>query len=322
LISIVQVERGAAKDWARSNEPTVLTIGNFDGVHVGHAELVGGARRAANEHHAQLALLTFDPHPRCVLDLENCPRLITTVEERLKIFAGIGVDRALVWPFTREVSEISADDFCEMLASNLNLKALVVGKDFALGRRRQGDVEFLNEWFAPRECEIRVVELVGDGEVVSSSRIRELITAGAVGDVSPLLGRDYFIDGPVIGGEKLGTTLGFPTANIAIGPHKLLPQDGVYCGWLRIGDEWHPTAISVGMRPTFGGQDVVVEAFVLDFDGDLYGQNVRCAFVQRLREQRTYASVEPLIAQIAADVQESREILSRRSPPQISKPSG
>jgi riboflavin kinase / FMN adenylyltransferase len=311
----MQVERGAAKEWGPSSAPTVLTIGNFDGVHTGHARLIAAARQAALTHNAELSLLTFDPHPRCVLDLENCPRLITTVEERISIFAGLGVDRTLVWPFTREVSEITADDFCTMLGDKLVIKALVVGKDFALGRRRQGDTEFLGKWFGDRAAEVIVVDLVGDGEVISSSRAREMITTGAVADVASLLGRNYFIDGQVIGGEKLGTTLGFPTANIAVGPHKLLPRDGVYCGWLRIEQEWRPTAISVGTRPTFGGQDVVVEAFVLDFEGDLYGQTVRCAFTELLREQRTYASTGELVAQIAADVTECRSILARQSAP-------
>jgi len=247
--------------------------------------------------------------------LENCPRLITTVEERLSVFTSLGVDRTLVWPFTREVSEISADAFCLLLAENLNLKALVMGRDFALGHRRQGDIAFLTQWFAPRGCEIRVVDLVGDGEVVSSSAIRSLITEGRIAGVAALLGREYFVDGQVVGGEKLGATLGFPTANIAAGPHKLLPGDGVYCGWFRIADGWKPAAISVGTRPTFGGQDVVVEAFVLDFEGDLYGTDVRCVFVERLREQRAYQSVQLLTAQIAADVEQTRAILSERGEP-------
>jgi riboflavin kinase/FMN adenylyltransferase len=250
-----------------------------------------------------------------VLDLDNCPRLITTVEERLSIFASLGIDKTLVWPFTREVSEISADSFCTMLAENLNLKALVVGRDFALGHQRQGDIAFLTQWFSPRGCEIRVVDLVGDGEAVSSSAIRSLITEGRVADVASLLGREYFIDGQVIGGEKLGITLGFPTANIAVGPHKLLPADGVYCGWFRTAGGWKQAAISVGTRPTFGGQDVVVEAFILDFEGDLYGTDVRCVFVRRLREQRAYDSVEPLMAQIAVDVERTRAILSERGAP-------
>lgn len=309
------VERGAANDWSRSGGATVLTIGNFDGVHRGHTELLTTARRMARELDAELAVLTFDPHPRCVLDLENCPRLITTVEERLSVFSDLGVDRTLVWPFTVEVSEISADSFCSLLLQTLTLKALVVGRDFALGHRRQGDIEFLTKWFAPRGCDVHVVDLLGDGEALSSSAARTLITDGRVAQVPALLGREYFIDGQVVGGEKMGTTLGFPTANIAVGPHKLLPRDGVYCGWLRIGEKWKPTAISVGTRPTFGGQDVVVEAFVLDFDGDLYGQEVRCVFVEQLREQRAYNSIEPLVAQIAEDVKESRAILSQRPAP-------
>ena len=311
----MDVERGAANDWSRRTGATVLTIGNFDGVHRGHAELIETARRIAQDLQAELTVLTFDPHPRCVIDLENCPRLITTIEERLSIFSSLGVDRTLVWPFTREVSEISADSFCAVLAENLNLKALVVGQDFALGHHRQGHTDFLTRWFEPRGCEVHVVDLLGSGEAFSSSHVRTLIADGRVGDVPALLGREFFIDGPVIGGEKLGTVLGFPTANIAVGPHKLLPADGVYCGWLRIAKDWKPTAISVGTRPTFGGQDVVVEAFVLDFDGDIYGQDVRCVFTERLREQRAYDSAEPLIAQIAVDVEQSREILSKRSVP-------
>jgi riboflavin kinase/FMN adenylyltransferase len=311
----VRVERGAANDWSRSGGPTVLTIGNFDGVHRGHKGLLAAAERVASELDAELAVLTFDPHPRCVLDLENCPRLITTVEERLSLFSDLGVDRTLVWPFTVEVSEISADSFCSLLAQNLTLRALVVGRDFALGHRREGDTQFLTEWFTPQGCDIHVVDLFGEGGAISSSAARALIADGRVAEVPQLLGREYFIDGQVVGGEKLGTTLGFPTANIAVGPHKLLPHDGVYCGWLRIGEEWKPTAISVGTRPTFGGQDVVVEAFVLDFDGDLYGKNVRCVFMERLREQRTYNSIEPLVAQIAEDVKQSRDVLSRRPAP-------
>jgi riboflavin kinase/FMN adenylyltransferase len=296
----------------------VLTIGNFDGVHLGHVALLEEVDSVARRVDAQSALLTFDPHPRCVLDPPHCPQSLTTVEEKQRLLDARGLDRLIVLGFTREVSAWGAEQFCDMLVEAFDVRALVVGHDFALGHKRQGDVAFLRDYGERHGFAVEQVGAVSAGdEVVSSSRVRTLVTEGDVSQAAALLGRPYFMDATVEHGEEVGRHLGFPTANLSITADKCLPASGVYAMWVRVGDNWHPAATNVGYRPTFGGDRLTVEAFLLDFSGDLYGREVRAAFMERLREERTYASVDELVVQIGRDVEQVRSLLAGAAPPVV-----
>lgn len=295
--------------------PMVLTIGNFDGVHRGHVALLDEVRRLAESMGAQTGVLTFDPHPRCLLDPARCPQSLTTVAEKTAVLAGLGVDRLVVLPFTREVSNWGAEYFCDLLRSAFDLRALVVGHDFALGHKRQGDVPFLRSYGERHGISVvQVGEVRAKKATVSSSRIRELVVAGDVGTAAELLGRPYFMDAVVEHGEEVGRHLGYPTANLSISKEKCLPASGVYAMWVRVDGTWHMAATNVGYRPTFGGDRLTVEAYLLDFTGDLYEREVRAVFVARLREERAYPSVPDLVVQIGRDVDQARALLSAAPP--------
>lgn len=296
--------------------PVVLTIGNFDGVHLGHVALLSAVRSKAVALGAQSTLMTFDPHPRCVLDPARCPQSLTTVAEKQDLLAAAGLDHLVVLHFTREVSTWGAEQFCDMLRDAFDLRALVVGHDFALGHKRQGDIAFLRDYGDRHGFPVVVVDAVRvGGEVVSSSRVRALLAEGDVAGASALLGRLHFMDSVVEHGQEVGRHLGFPTANLSIAAEKCLPASGVYAMWVRVDGAWHPAATNVGYRPTFGGDRLTVEAFLLDYSGDLYGREVRAVFVERLREERAYGSVDELVAQIGRDVEQVRTVLSGVAPP-------
>ena len=297
--------------------PVHLTIGNFDGVHLGHRRileaLVAGARAAGGE----AVVMTFDPHPRCVLDPDNCPTQLTTLDEKRDLLERCGIDRLVVLEFTRALSRWSAEHFCDRVTAGFApLRRLVVGYDFALGHNRRGDIAFLGAWgrrhgFAVEPVEVEVV----GAEPVSSSRIRRGLLDGEVATAARLLGRPYFLDSWVVHGAQRGTRLGFPTANLAITPNKCLPARGIYAMWVLVQGQWQQAATSVGYNPTFGGDHLTVEAYLLDFTGDIYRERLRAAFVARLREERAYATAEELSAQIAVDVEDARRQLRRHSPP-------
>jgi riboflavin kinase / FMN adenylyltransferase len=295
--------------------PVVLTIGNFDGVHRGHVALLDEVRSVAASMDAQTAVLTFNPHPRCVLDPPHCPPSLTTVAEKQDVLESCGVDRLVVLGFTRAVSGWGAEQFCDLLVEAFDLRALVVGYDFRLGHKRQGDIDFLRDYGERHGISVvQVGEVCHGATAVSSSRIRELVMAGDMAGAAPLLGRPYFMDARVEHGEEVGRHLGFPTANLAIAPEKCLPEPGVYAMWVRVEDAWHPAATNVGYRPTFGGDRLTVEAFLLDFAGDLYDRDVRAVFVERLREERKYTSIDELVAQIGRDVEQVRSLLTGPPP--------
>jgi riboflavin kinase/FMN adenylyltransferase len=299
-----------------SDAPVVLTIGNFDGVHLGHVALLERVREVSVPTGAEAAVLTFDPHPRCVLDPPRCPPSLTTVAEKQGLLAGHGVDRLVIQGFTREVSSWRAEEFCDMLRAAFDVHALVVGHDFALGHKRQGDIAFLQEYWGRHGVEVHQVgEVSTAGAGVSSSRIRSLLADGDVAAAAGLLGRSHFMDAHVEHGEEVGRRLGFPTANLSIAANKCLPASGVYAMWVHVDGTWRPAATNVGYRPTFGGDRLTVEAFLLDFTGDLYGKEVRAVFVERLREERSYPNVEELVVQIGKDVDQVRAVLAKASPP-------
>ncbi len=310
------IEHSLPPDRGPNPRAAALTIGVFDGVHRGHRRLIEATVRGARELGGVAVAVTFTPHPRAVLDPRNAPPEITTLAEKHELLAGEGINRIVVVPFTREVSQWSAERFCERLLESFDVRRLIAGPGFALGHDRKGDVAFLRRFGADHGFVITEVQPVNeDGARISSTRIRADIVSGDVAMAAQLLGRPYKVDGIVERGNGVGRRLGFPTANLGVEAGKCLPALGIYTSWLRVRGRWHPAATSVGYRPTFGGDRLTVEAHILDFDADIYGEWVRLAFSDRLREERMYPDEASLIAQMREDVAETRRRLDRASPP-------
>jgi riboflavin kinase/FMN adenylyltransferase len=289
---------------------TGLTIGTYDGLHRGHQRvirhLLDGAKGETK------VLLTFDPHPRCVLDPPRCPLLITSVEERSWLAEQFGIDVVLVIPFTRELAQLSAEEFLSKVREGMDLRRLVVGHDFAMGRARRGDQAFLEKYSQRSGFALETVSPEKqDGEPISSSRIRQLIAEGRLEQARVLLGHDFFARSVVEHGRGTGRGLGYPTANLRIAPGKLLPPIGIYA--VRVEGEGHlwKGALNLGYRPTFGGGQLTLEVYLLDFEGDLYGKTLTVWFVERLRDEERFASVAELTEQIGKDVEQARRILGR-----------
>jgi riboflavin kinase/FMN adenylyltransferase len=292
--------------------PAALAVGSFDGVHLGHRAVLDRLLSAARPRGLTTAWITFDPHPRCVLDPVNCPQQITTLDERLSLVKALGIEHAIVLGFNRALAALTAGEFMARLLETMELRALVVGYDFALGRGRSGDVAWLREHGTSHGYAVdEVAPFRLDGEEVHSSEVRRLLTLGEVEAASRLLGRDFTLAGLVEPGDRIGHEIGWPTVNLAVPPGKLVPGHAIYAGWARTPVSEHQAAISVGYRPTFGKTDLRVEAYLLDFDGDLYQQHLELRFVARLRDQVKFPDAEALSAQIARDVEETREVLGR-----------
>lgn len=277
--------------------PRKVAIGTFDGVHMGHREVIDG-----ND-----TVLTFDPHPLSVLAPEKAPPLVMPHSIQRDVIGGLGVEELVVIPFDRDFSLRSAEEFVErVLVGQLGATSVSVGENFHFGRDAKGSPDFLR---SRTEFETRVVPLIEvDGQPVSSTRIRELVGAGDMAGAAKLLGGPFILQGPVVHGEKRGRELGYPTANIVPREGFVAPANGVYAGWAN----QHPAAINVGVRPTFQSTlGLLVEPYLIDFDGDLYGQELKVAFAERLRGEEKFDSVDALKEQMAADVERTRELLGR-----------
>jgi riboflavin kinase / FMN adenylyltransferase len=273
-----------------------VAIGTFDGVHLGHREVIRGAD----------TVLTFDPHPLSVIHPEATPKLISTFPVRRDLIAGLGAEELVVIPFDKSFSGQSAEDFVQhVLLDRLGAVAVSVGENFRFGKGARGTPEFLS---GHDEFETRVVPLVeAAGETVSSSHIRGLVAAGEVDQAAEFLGGPFLFEGEVVPGDKRGRELGMPTANLVPDDAYVTPGHGVYAGWAN----GRPAAVNVGVRPTFEtGRGLLVEAHLLDFDDDLYGQTLRIAFLERLRGEKRFDSVDELVAQMRRDVEDARRITS------------
>ena len=280
------------------SRPRSVAIGTFDGVHIGHREVIRGAD----------TVLTFDPHPLSVIHPEATPKLISTFPVRRDLIAGLGVEELVVIPFDKGFSEQSAEDFVQhVLVDRLGAGQVSVGENFRFGKRARGTPEFLS---GRDEFETRVVPLVeAAGETVSSSHIRGLVAAGEVDQAAEFLGEPFLFEGEVVQGDKRGRALGMPTANLVPDDAYVTPGHGVYAGWAN----GHAAAVNVGVRPTFEtGRGLLVEAHLIDFDDDIYGETLRIAFVERLRGEKRFDSVEKLIAQMNRDVEDAKRITSSR----------
>jgi riboflavin kinase/FMN adenylyltransferase len=278
----------------RTEGPRRLAIGTFDGVHLGHRAVIDGCD----------TVLTFDPHPLAVIAPDAMPKLLDSFPIKRDLIAGLGVEELVVIPFDREFAERSAEDFIQSeLIDRLGVELVSIGENFRFGKAARGDAEMLSE---RSEFETRVVPLVEvAGETVSSSHIRGLVAAGDVGHAQEFLGAPFMIEGEVVHGDKRGRELGMPTANLVPEARLAVPGHGVYAAWAH----GHPAAVNVGVRPTFDtGRGLLIEAHLLDFDGDLYGQTLRIAFVERLRGEKRFESVDALVAQMQRDVEEARQI--------------
>ncbi len=295
---------------------SVVTIGSFDGVHVGHQRLLRRVRSEATRAGLTAVAVTFDPHPRCVVDPSGCPPLLSSLGDRVELLGRNGADRVVVVPFTHELSTWSADRFAATLTDSLGMRRLIVGPGFALGRGREGNLEFLGRLGERRGFRVTTVAPSMRGSrPVSSGRIRESIAIGRFAGAVSMLGRAYVLEGVVERGEGRGAGLGVPTANLGVQASRCIPAPGVYAGWLDFGDGWRAAATGIGTRPTFGGGSVTVEAHVLDFDGDLYGRMARLALTSRIRAERAFTSIGQLTAAMARDIARTREILRRSAPP-------
>jgi riboflavin kinase / FMN adenylyltransferase len=278
--------------------PRSVAVGTFDGVHVGHREVIAGSD----------SVLTFDPHPVSVVAPQHTPRLLTTLERKAELVASLGVEEMIVIPFDAEFAQRDAADFIEhVLVGALGATQVAIGENFRFGHKAQGDPQLLSgdERFSTVVHPLLEV----DGEIVSSSHIRGLLLAGNVGEANRLLGSTFQLTGEVAHGDERGRELGFPTANIVPDEHLACPGHGVYACLA----DGRPAAVSIGVRPTFGtGRAELIEAFILDFEGDLYGAPLTIEFVARLRGERRFESVEALIEQMHRDVAQTREIAAAR----------
>jgi riboflavin kinase / FMN adenylyltransferase len=300
-----------------SDLPTpILALGTFDGVHLGHQQVIGQAVARARAVGGRAIAATFEPHPLEVLRPSAEPVLLTTLEERLGLFDPLGVDVAVVVPFDLEFSQLPARAwFDNVLVGRLGAREIFIGTSYTFGHRREGTASGLAEWGRTRGLPVHLVPAVlVNGEPVSSSRIRSALREGFVDEAAGLLGRWYGIRGQVVRGSGRGRTLGFPTANVRTEPRKVLPGRGVYATIMTVHDRRYGSATNIGYRPTFGGGTFAVEAHVLEFDGDLVGEDVTLAFVRRIRDERAFPGPEALVRQIRDDVARARELLAASEP--------
>jgi riboflavin kinase/FMN adenylyltransferase len=297
----------------------VVTVGVFDGVHLGHQRIVARAVAVARELGLPVVVVTFDPHPDEVVRPGSHPPLLCTVRRRCQLLAGLRVSAVCVLPFTYEVSQLGPDEFVRaVLVDRLHAAHVVVGENFRFGHRAAGDVALLAELGEKYEFTAEGVPLLTDGDTtISSTAIRELLSSGDVAGAARDLGRPHRVEGIVVRGQQRGRALGFPTANLQTLPHTAIPADGVYAGWLISLDgegeerERWPAAISVGTNPTFDGRERTVEAYALDRDDlDLYGTQMAADFVTRIRGQARFDSVAELISQMHQDVAAARQVLA------------
>lgn len=291
--------------------PTHLAVGSFDGVHRGHQDLLRAMVAAARQEGARAAVLTFFPHPRKVLQTLPPRFYVCTLDDRVRLLAQHDIDLIITHPFDEDVRHTRAADFVDQLIATLDLRALW-GGNFALGYNREGDVPYLRAQGAAKGFSVHVVEnmtTLGD-ELVSSRRVRKALETGDIAEANGCLGRPYSLTGLVIRGDQRGRTIGFPTANLEVWDELLLPANGVYATVAHVGERRFAAATNIGVRPTVDGENLRVEAHLLDFDEDLYGQTMTLDFIGRIRDEMKFSGLDALKAQIAADVAQTRTMLA------------
>ncbi len=289
--------------------PCAVTIGVFDGVHRGHQHLVGLLLERARREGLASVAVTFNPHPRSVLQPGTALTYLTSLEERVELLQALGLDAVAVLAFTSELAQLSPRDFLDLLVEELEMRLLVVGPDFALGRNREGTVPVLRSLGDSLGFRLEVAGLLSEGShKVGSSSVRDALAAGDIETVNHFLGRPFSLRGPVVVGARRGRGIGFPTANIALGLDRALPAFGVYVTRAYARENDYPSCTNIGVRPTFDAEPgPTVETYILDMDQDLYGQELRIDILHRLRGELKFASVDDLIAQIHRDIAATRD---------------
>ncbi len=292
----------------------ILTLGNFDGVHLGHRKIIKKVVRRARSLKLQSAVYTFDPHPLKVVAPQRSPLLLTDAATKARLIKALGIDNLIFARFTKELAERHPEDFVRsVIVNGVSAKEVWVGHDFAFGRGRAGTAENLKELGRKYGFEVFVIPAYKKGgHIVSSSRIRTLLHSGRVEEAARLLSARYSIKGRVVRGRNIGKSIGFPTANISAAS-ELVPKNGVYAGYVSLKDGLLPCVVNIGTAPTFGARPRTIEVHILDFRGNLYGKKIEVAFVRRLRSERAFASKEKLVAQIGKDVERARRLLRARS---------
>lgn len=291
---------------------TLLTIGVFDGVHAGHRYLLEKLQHRAAEKTLLSGVVTFIPHPQSVLHPHDQPPWLSDVEDRVRSIQELGINMVAVLTFTPRVAQLGAREFMSLVKKQLRMQGIMVGPDFTLGRGREGNINLLRT--LGREMKFSVEALrpyTINGEVVSSTLIRQALAQGDMKRVKRLMGRHFYLRGKVITSDKRGRALGFPTANLDIKPQQALPGNGIYATIAQVDNKQFPSATNIGIRPTFGEGEKTVEAHLLNYKGDLYGKEVRLEFVQKLRDEQRFASAEELKAQIRKDIREAKIALAK-----------
>jgi riboflavin kinase/FMN adenylyltransferase len=290
----------------------VVTVGSFDGLHLAHQAILREVGQRAEMVHGQSLVMTFDPHPRMVLDEDDAPALLTTLEEKLNVIKNLAIDYTLVWPFTKQLAALSASRFVEeILLKQVGAREMVIGHDHAFGHHREGRLQTLQELGKRHHFTVTAIDpVLYQGSPISSTRIRQCLLKGNVTDANGMLGRPYELEGRVVRGEGRGQQLQYPTANLDVSGQKLIPQNGVYAiRWKRDSDSIGGL-LNIGLRPTFDGTRRTLEIHFFDFHGSLYGAWIRIQFIQKIRDERKFASGQSLTDQIKKDEQRARRLLA------------
>lgn len=298
---------------AQLERPSVVTIGVFDGVHRGHQALIRTLVAEARAQNKLAVALTFFPHPDVVIRKLEGRYYLTTPDERARLLGALGVDTVITETFDDTFRHTRAQDYVDRMLKHLRLASLWVGADFALGYQREGKVAWLRTAGEAQGFNVETLDLIvanGDHSAITSTRIREALQLGDVEHAAEWLGRPYSVTGEVVHGLARGRTIGFPTANVDAWAEQVVPGNGVYAGWAMLGGERFMAMTNVGMRPTFTGQNITVESFLLDFDRDIYGEQLTVTFEKRLRPEMKFDGIDALVAQIRRDVEAGRAWLS------------
>jgi riboflavin kinase/FMN adenylyltransferase len=291
---------------------TLLTIGVFDGVHAGHRYLLAKLQQRAAERKLLSGVVTFNPHPQSVLHPHNQLPWLSNLEDRIRAFQELGVNIVAVLTFTPKVAQLSAREFMSLVKKQLRMRDIMVGPDFALGRGGEGNIKLLRALGREMKFSVEVIPpYTINGEVVSSTLIRQALVQGDMRRVERLMGRYFYLRGKVITSDKRGRVLGFPTANLDIKPQQALPGNGIYATIAQVDGKQFPSATNIGIRPTFGESEKTVETHLLNYKGDLYSKEIRVEFVQKLRDEQRFPSSEELKLQIEKDVREAEAILAK-----------
>jgi len=307
----MQIEEELVK--LSAEKDMLLTIGVFDGVHLGHRYLISQLKELARQQNLVSGVVTFRQHPQEVLSPQTKLPFLTDFAQRTNLLKNEGVEAIITLSFTPELAQLSARQFIALLKKYLGMRGVVIGPDFALGRNREGNTNTLRRLGREMGFSVTAVPpIVIDGEVVSSTAIRNALAEGDMKRVQKLVGRPFSLHGHVIPGAGRGVELGFPTANLDTDPEQALPAEGVYVGWVHIDDQAYPSMTNIGKRPTFGGNERVVEVYLLDYHSDLYGQELTIDIIERLRGEKKFDAPEELKKRITKDIKQGRAILKTK----------